>query len=53
MAWPVPAGTGQAVGDQVGAVPDLLQLALYDADQAGQVGGGFFRRKGRVYIFRI
>jgi hypothetical protein len=31
---------GQAAVDQVGPVLDLLQLALDDADQAGQVGGG-------------
>jgi hypothetical protein len=34
------AGGGQAAVDQVGAVLDLLQLALDDADQAGLVGGG-------------
>jgi hypothetical protein len=34
------AGPGQAAVDQVGPVLDLLQLALDDADQAGQVGGG-------------
>src|SRR6266702_7396933 len=34
------AGPGQAAVDQVGAVLDLLQLALDDADQALQVGGG-------------
>ena len=34
------AGPGQAAVDQVGPVLDLLQLALDDADQAVQVGGG-------------
>src|SRR6266852_3189523 len=34
------AGGGQAAVDQVGPVLDLLQLALDDADQAVQVGGG-------------
>src|SRR5262249_53507351 len=34
------AGGGQAAVDQVRAVLDLLQLALDDADQAVQVGGG-------------
>jgi hypothetical protein len=34
------AGSGQAAVDQVGPVLDLLQLALDDADQAVQVGGG-------------
>ena len=34
------AGRGQAAVDQVGPVLDLLQLALDDADQAVQVGGG-------------
>src|SRR5436190_23919092 len=34
------AGGGQAAVDQVGAVLDLLQLALDDADQAVQVGSG-------------
>src|SRR5215469_849669 len=33
-------GRGQAAVDQVGPVLDLLQLALDDADQAVQVGGG-------------
>src|SRR5437879_5311680 len=34
------AGPGEAAVDQVGPVLDLLQLALDDADQAVQVGGG-------------
>ena len=34
------AGGGQAAVDQVGPVLDLLELALDDADQAVQVGGG-------------
>src|SRR5690242_9772573 len=34
------AGPGQAAVDQVRTVLDLLQLALDDADQAVQVGGG-------------
>src|SRR5437016_11689670 len=34
------ASGGQAAVDQVGPVLDLLQLALNDADQAVQVGGG-------------
>jgi hypothetical protein len=34
------AGGGQAAVDQVGPVLDFLQLALDDADQAVQVGGG-------------
>src|SRR2546430_1034051 len=34
------AGRGQAAVDQVGPVLDFLQLALDDADQAVQVGGG-------------
>src|SRR6266852_1450092 len=34
------AGSGQAAVDQVRPVLDLLQLALDDADQAVQVGGG-------------
>ena len=34
------AGGGQAAVDQVGPVLNLLELALDDADQAGQVGGG-------------
>ena len=34
------AGGGEAAVDQVGPVLDLLQLALDDADQAVQVGGG-------------
>src|SRR5437762_1120729 len=34
------AGAGEAAVDQVGPVLDLFQLALDDADQAVQVGGG-------------
>src|SRR5216683_5738553 len=34
------AGPGEAAVDQAGPVLDLLQLALDDADQAVQVGGG-------------
>src|SRR6266567_4749330 len=34
------ASAGQAAVNQVGPVLDLLQLALDDADQAVQVGGG-------------
>src|SRR5260221_519955 len=34
------AGRGEAAVDQMGPVLDLLQLALDDADQAVQVGGG-------------
>ncbi len=34
------AGGGQAAADQVGAVLDLLELALDDADQARPVTAG-------------
>ena len=34
------AGLGEAAGDQVGTVLDLLELALDDADQGVQVGDG-------------
>ena len=34
------AGGGQAAVDQVGPVLDLLRLALDEADQAVQIGGG-------------
>jgi len=34
------ARRGHAAADQVGPVLDLLQLALDDADQVVQVGGG-------------
>jgi hypothetical protein len=34
------ASSGQAAVDQVGPVPDLLEPALDDLDQAVQVSGG-------------